>query len=284
MSGRFSRSLELARASFAVVRADKELMLLPVMSVLALLLILGSLLVPVAMLGGFSASAGAAQGDNPAAMVAALVYYVAAWFVALFFNAALVGAAMIRMDGGNPTLRDGLAIAWSRVGRIFGYAVIAATVGLVLRAIEERVGWVGQLVVKLLGVAWTLATFLVVPVLVVRDVGPIDAVKESAVLLRETWGENLIGTVGLGLAFAAAYLVVIAAGGGLILLAVNAGLPVIIIVTLVLTVIALVVLSALQATMQGVYAAALYRHATEPGRPLAGFTPELMAVAFKPKA
>jgi hypothetical protein len=283
MAGRFARSLALAKASWSVVQADKELLWLPVISVLALLLLLGSFVAPAVALGAFG-SATAAGEPNTAFALGGFVFYVLAYFVAIFFNTALVGAALIRMDGGNPTLRDGLAIAWSRVGRIFGYAVIAATVGLVLRAIEERVGWVGQLVVKLLGVAWTLATFLVVPVLVVRDVGPIDAVKESAVLLRETWGENLIGTVGLGLAFAAAYLVVIAAGGGLILLAVNAGLPVIIIVTLVLTVIALVVLSALQATMQGVYAAALYRHATEPGRPLAGFTPELMAVAFKPKA
>jgi Family of unknown function (DUF6159) len=283
MAGRFARSLALVKASWSVVQADKELLWLPVFSVLALLLLLGSFVAPAVALGAFG-PAGAAGEPNTAFALGAFVFYVLAYFVAIFFNTALVGAALIRMDGGNPTLRDGLAIAWSRVGRIFGYAVIAATVGLVLRAIEERVGWIGQLVIKLVGVAWTLATFLVVPVLVVRDVGPIDAVKESAALLRETWGENLIGTVGLGLAFAAAYIVVLAAGGGLVLLAANAGLPVMVILTLVLAVVALVVLSALQATMQGVYAAALYRHATEPGRPLAGFTPDLMAVAFKPKA
>jgi hypothetical protein len=175
MSGRFSRSVELAKASFAVVRADKELMLLPVMSVCALLVLLGSLMVPVAMLGGFSA--GAAQGDSPASLAAALVFYTAVWFVGLYFNAALVGAAMIRMDGGNPTLRDGLRIAWARKGRILGYALIAATVGLLLRAIEERVGWLGALVVKLVGATWAVATFLVVPVLVTRDVGPVEAVS-----------------------------------------------------------------------------------------------------------
>ncbi len=283
MAGRFARSLALARASWSVVQADKELLWLPVFSVLALLLLLGSFVAPAVALGVFGPAAAAGE-PNTAVALGGFVFYVLAYFVAIFFNTALVGAALIRMDGGNPTLRDGLAIAWSRVGRIFGYALIAATVGLVLRAIEERIGWVGQIVIRLVGVAWTLATFLVVPVLVVRDVGPIDAVKESAALLRETWGENLIGTVGLGLAFAAAYLVVLAAGGGLILLAVNAGLPVISIVTLVLAVIALVVLSALQATMQGVYAAALYRHATEPGRSIAGFSPELMAASFKPKA
>lgn len=173
------------------------------------MLLLGSFVVPALALGVFGPAATPGE-PRTALALSGFVFYVLAYFVAIFFNAALVGAALFRMDGGNPTLRDGLAIAWSRAGRIFGYALIAATVGLLLQAIEERVGWVGQLVVKLIGVAWTLATFLVVPVLVV--------------------------------------------------------------------------LSALQATKQGVYAAALYRHATEPGRPIAGFTPELMAVAFKPKA
>jgi hypothetical protein len=282
MAGRFARSLALARASWSVIRADKELLWLPVLSVMALMLLVGSFVAPAVALGAFDAAA--ASGDPPAGFaLVAFVFYVLAYFVAIFFNTALVGAAMIRMDGGNPTLRDGLALARSRVGRIFGYAIIAATVGLLLRALEARVGWVGRFVVRLIGVAWSLATFLVVPVLVTRDVGPIDAVKASAALLRGTWGENLIGTVGLGLAFAAAYLVVLLSGGGLILIAIKAGLPFMTIVVLLLAIVALVVLSALQATMQGVYAAALYRHATEPGRPFAGFTPELMAVAFKPK-
>jgi Family of unknown function (DUF6159) len=282
MAGRFARSLALARASWSVVKADKELLWLPVLSVTALMLLVGSFVAPAVALGAFDAAADAGEPSTGFALVA-FVFYVLAYFVAIFFNTALVGAAMIRMDGGNPTLRDGLAIAWSRVGRIFGYAVIAATIGLLLQALEQRVGWVGRFVIKLVGVAWTLATFLVVPVLVTRDVGPIDAVKESAALLRQTWGENLIGTVGLGLAFVVAYLVVLLAGGGLLLLATNAGLQVMAIVTVLLTIVALAVLSALQATMQGVYSAALYRHATEPGRPLAGFTPELMAVAFQPK-
>jgi hypothetical protein len=282
MAGKFSRSLALAQASWSVVRADKELLLLPFMSVLALLLLIGSFVVPAAALGAFSpASAGGEPG--PALMLGTLVFYVLGYFIAIFFNTALVGAAMARMDGGNPTLGDGLAIAWSRAGRILGYAVIAATVGLLLRAVEERVGWVGQLVVKVIGVAWTVATFLVVPVLVTRDVGPIDAVKESASLLRETWGENLIGTTGLAIVFGGAYIAVLLAGGAGVFVGVRGGLPVLAIASVVLGVVALVVLSALQATMQGVYSAALYRYATNPAQPIQGFNPDLMQLAFQPK-
>lgn len=281
MADRFSRSLALARASWAVVRADKELLWLPVLSVLALLLLLGSFVLPAAALGQLGSAAPADPGPGVAA--GAFVFYVVAYFVAIFFNTALVGAAMIRMDGGNPTLRDGLAIAWARVGRIFGYALIAATVGLLLRALEERVGWVGQIIVKLIGVGWTLATFLVVPVLVTRDLGPVAAVKESASLLRTTWGENLIGTVGLGLAFGVAYFAVFMVGGGLVVLAAQSGLAVLAAGVVVLGIVTIVVLSALQATMQGVYAAALYRFATEPENPRNAFAPEIMQAAFHAK-
>ena len=280
MSGRFSRSLELAKASFAVVRADKELILLPVMSVFALIVIVLSLAVPVAVLGGFSTEA--AQSE-PLAMLGALIFYVVTYFVALFFNAALVGAAMIRMDGGNPTLGDGLRIAWARKGRIFGYALIAATVGLILRAIEERVGWLGSLVVKLIGVAWAVATFLVVPVLVTRDVGPVGAVKESAELLRSTWGENLIGNFGLGLVFMLVYFAWIALGIGAVVVASKTGYVALIAGVVLVGVVGLLAISALQATMQGVYSAALYRHATRPEAPVPGFPPELMANAFRVK-
>jgi hypothetical protein len=280
MAGRFSRSLELARASWSVVRADKELMWLPVMSVLSLLLIIGSLAVPVALLGGFSPAAAGGSGS----WLGVLVFYVATYFVGLFFNTALVGAAMIRLDGGNPTVRDGLRIAWSRVGRIFGYACIAATVGLLLRMLEERVGWIGQLVVKLLGVGWALSTFMVLPILVTRDVGPVEAVKESAGLLRKTWGENLIGSVGLSLVFMVAYFALLLLCGLGVFLGMQAGSAILLAVVILGGIVALLVMAALQATMQGVYSAALYRYATNSGAQTPGFGPELMQQAFKVKA
>ena len=73
------------------------------------MLLVGSFVAPAVALGAFDAAA--ATGDPPAGFaLVAFVFYVLAYFVAIFFNTALVGAAMIRMDGGNPTLRDGLAI------------------------------------------------------------------------------------------------------------------------------------------------------------------------------
>jgi len=245
-------------------------------------LILGSLAVPFAALGGFQPDA--ASGDpGTGSMLGAFLFYVVAYFITLFFNTALVGAAMMRMDGQDPRLSDGLSIAWQRAGRIFGYACIAATVGLLLRSLEARVGWIGQIVLKLIGVGWTLATFLVVPVIVTRDVGAIEAVKESADLLRRTWGENLIGNVGLGLVFGLAYVSLTIVAVFVLMAAFQSGNAVFIGLVIALGVLAFFTLAALHATMQGVYSAALYRYATERTTPLPGFGPDLLEHAFGPK-
>ena len=213
----------------------------------------------------------------------ALAFYVVAYFITLFFNTALVGAAMIRMDGGNPRLVDGLRIAWERKGRIFGYACIAATVGLLLRSLEERVGWLGRIVVKLIGVGWALATFLVVPLLVTRDLGPVEAVKESADLLKRSWGENLIGNVGLGLVFGLAYFGLAIVFALFMVMAAQSRWPLLITAVILLGVVTFFAVSALHATLQGVYSAALYRYATDHATLLPGFGPELLENAFAAK-
>lgn len=282
MAGRFARSLELAKASWSVVKADKELLLLPVMSVAALVVIVGSLAVPVAVLGGFTSGAPPAE-PGTGVMLGALLFYILSYFITLFFNTALVGAAMMRMDGHDPRLSDGLRIAWQRAGRIFGYACIAATVGLLLRALEERVGWLGQIMIKLIGVGWALATFLVVPVIVTRDVGPIEAVKDSASLLRRTWGENLIGHVGLGLVFGVVYLALVIVAVSVVIAASQTGSTALVVLVIALGLLTFFTLAALQATMQGVYSAALYRYATNHATPLPAFGPDLLEHAFGPK-
>jgi hypothetical protein len=282
MAGRFSRSMTLVHAAWAVVRADKELLWLPVCSAAALLLLVASFVVPAASVGAFD---NFTPGEpTPAFLLGVFLFYVLAWFVGLFFTAALVGAATVRLDGGDPTLRMALGIAWSRAGRIFGYALVAASVGALLRLIEERVGWIGRIVARLIGVGWALATFLVVPILVTRDLGPLESVRESASLLRRTWGENLIGQVGLGFAFGLAYLLLFAVAGVAALVAVEAGLGWLAGAVGLLALAAGAVLAAVQSTMQAIYATALYRYATQPDRPVDGFDAGQLQLAFQPKS
>src|SRR5690606_31841053 len=213
MFEKFSRSWEMVKASAEVLRSDRELMLFPVLSGLATLLVMATFALPVLALKLF------ANGWSVGGVLLGFVFYFCTYSVIIFFNCALVGAAMIRLDGGDPTLSDGLQAARSRLGAIFGYAAIAATVGVLLQALKGRDNnFIVRLVGSGLGMAWTLATFLVVPVLVSRDIGPIDALKQSITLLKRTWGENAVGQVGIGAAFGLLSFVAMLLSLGLILL------------------------------------------------------------------
>ena len=283
MFERLSRSWSLTKASASVLRQDKELLLFPLISMGALVLVVASFAAPVFGLGILDGiSGGGDKAISAGLYVVGFLFYFSQYFVIFFFNAALVGAAMIRLDGGNPTLGDGLRIATSKIGAIAGYALIAATVGMILRAIQERVGFIGKIIVGLLGVGWTVATYLVVPVLVARDVGPIDAVKESTALLRKTWGENVIGQVGIGAAFGFIFMAVIGCGFVLVAASFMTHSIVLIVLALIATVIAVAITGLVQSALTGIYAAALYRFATT-GEGTKGFDANAMKLAFAPK-
>lgn len=280
MFAKFARSWSLVKASAGVLRQDKELLAFPAISVAASLLVMASFILPLFGLLDFKALQ---QGEREPVWLYAWVFlfYLAQYFVIFYFNTALVGAAMIRLRGGDPTLHDGLRIAWSKAGKILGYALIAATVGMVLRAIEERAGTIGKWVAGLFGAVWTVATFLTVPVLVSRDVGPIDAVKESALLLKKTWGENLIGQGGVGVVFALLQFAVIALTVLGILLVVSTKSVALIVAVAALGVFAVMALALIQAALSGIYAAALYRHAM--GEETLGMDRALLDAAFAVK-
>jgi len=282
MFERLSRSWQLVKASSAVLKQDKELLLFPLISSISTLLVLACFAVPVIGLGALDGLTGRGDGViSTAAYLIAFLFYLSQYFVIFFFNAALVGAAMIRLDGGNPTVGDGLRIASSKAGSILGYAFIAATVGMILRAIQERVGFIGKIIVGILGAGWTLATYMVVPVLVTRDVGPVDAVKESAMLLKKTWGENIAGQAGLGLAFGLIQFGIII--GGILLVvaaAMTQNMP-LTILTAALVVVAVLVTALIHAALAGIYSAALYRYASG-GEDTAGFNTAVLRQAFLP--
>lgn len=281
MFERFSRSWNLVKASASVLKQDKELLVFPLLSSAALVVVTLAFIVPVIGLGTLDAIKSEAQMEV-AGYVIAFFFYFSQYFVIFFFNSALVGAAMIRLEGGDPTVRDGLRIAGSKFGVILAYAAIAATVGMVLRIIQERVGFIGKIIVALIGVGWNLATYLVVPVLVHEQVGPIQAIKESASLFKKTWGESVIGQAGLGLAFSLIFFAVVLVGAGLIGLAAMTKSIGLVITMVVVTVLAVAITALVQAALAGIYAAALYRYATT-GEGSVGFEAQTMKLAFAPK-
>ena len=199
--GRFGRSWQLIKLCWGVLGQDKELIVFPIVSGIAVVIVTASFIVPGIFTGYWESFVGN-DGTIPVSMwVLVVLFYLVEYLVIIFFNAALVSAAMIRLKGGDPTLGDGLRGAWSHIGAILGWAAISATVGLVLQALRERGGFAGAIVAALGGMAWNIITFLVIPVLVVEGVNPIEGIKRSASLLKKTWGEQIIGNAGIGLIF-----------------------------------------------------------------------------------
>ncbi len=203
MSNAFSRSWEITKATFSVIKHDKELLLFPVLSMIFSLLFIVVLLLPTSVFL-------AIKGEGASALVGIdflflfLLYLILA-FVATFFNVCVVYTAKIRFEGGNATFGESIKFAFSKIRLIFYWSLISATVGLILRALEnsaERFGQVGQILVKVLtgalGLIWSIITIFVIPVMVYEDIGPFDAIKKSALVIKKTWGESLIRHFGLG--------------------------------------------------------------------------------------
>lgn len=257
MRNTLENSWSLVKASAQVLNEDRALLLFPLLSAIASIGLAVSVFVPTFVLGDPEALFGEATG---LAVVLGFLFYLAQYFIVFYFNAALVGAALIHLDGGRPTLQDGLRIASDHAAPILGYAAISATVGLFLNSAGRRGGIFARLGSGFLGMSWNIATFLAVPVLVTRDVGPIQAIKESAALLRRSWGEQISGTVGMGLAFGVMGVLLAVASVGLFALGTVAG-P-LSLGAAIAGLIAMWVLFALVTTaIQGIYRAAVYRYA-----------------------
>lgn len=283
MAGRFARSWSLMKASAEVLRSDKSLLMFPLASSICCLLVAASFLIPI-IAAMVSAGHVVEHGQRMSAggYVLLFLFYLAQYFVIIFFNTALAGTALARLRGEPASFGEGMAIARSRIVNIFGYALIAATVGLVLRALQERLGLIGRLVAGFLGLAWTVATFLVVPVLASQDVGPTEAISRSVELLKRTWGENIIGNAGIGVVFGLLMFIAIVLAACLIGGAFATQSITAIIAAIVIVAVGLTVLGLIQASLQGIYAAALYRYAEE-GEVGYGFDQAMLEQAFKPK-
>lgn len=268
--GSISRGFRLAKASWDVVKQDRELIVLPILSFLCSLAVMA-----VFILGALGIGL-PAQGESasPGLYVLGFVMYVALSFVTIFFNAAVIGTAMKRLKGESATLKDGLALAKAHLGAIFVWALITATVGMVIRTLQERSGLLGRIVFGLIGFAWTVLTYFVVPVLLFEEVGVGDAIKRSGSIFRQRWGEQFIGNATIGLAIFLISIPVLLVGG---LLA--AALPV---VGIPLLVIAVGAVMAVGAACSGVFNAALYRYATT-GESSGAFSIDDMNASFRPR-
>ena len=199
--GRISNTIDLAKVSWSVLKKDRELLWIPVLSFLTSVVVLAALLVPtIALLDtGNNSGSGEESSADPAIALIGIIAMLALSVISVFFNGALVAGAYERLSGGDPTVSSSMRRAMNRIGGLVPWALLAGTVGMILRGLRDRAGWLGKLLLSGVGLAWEVASFLVVPAIVIDDQGPIEGLKTSGGLLRQTWGENIAARVGFGL-------------------------------------------------------------------------------------
>ncbi len=274
--GKLSHTWALMGASWRVLKEDKEILIFPLLSGICCLLVLASFAIPIISSGSWQLPEENATTEQQVTYYGTLfLFYFCNYFVIVFFNSAVIACAAIRMGGGDPTVGDGFRAAFSRLPLIFGWSLVSATVGLILRIIEDRSKTVGKIVAGLLGMAWTVVSFLVVPILVIEKKGPISALKESTILLKKTWGEQLIGNFSFGLIFFLLNIPAII----LIALGIFSGNVAILITCIILGVVYLIIVALIQSALQAIFQAAIYLYARE-GEAPAGFEPDLLAYSM----
>ncbi len=258
---RMQRSWALAKSSWAVLKSERGLLWLPVLSFIGSLIVVGIFALAVwATLGKDTGLDGTDQySANVVTYVLTFCTYVGVALVQTFFLAALCAGANERLQGRDTTLGMALGVAQSRLHRILPWALVSATVSLIIEAIEERFGFLGRIIGTLIGAAWNVVTFLTVPIIVFEDVGPITALKRSGHLLKQTWGENLMAQIGLGVIGLIAFLPGLAVIG----LGVLSGTALVMVPLIAIAVVYLAIAASVVSALSGIYRTALYRYAVD---------------------
>jgi hypothetical protein len=264
-----SRSWDLISESFSVLRKDKQLVVFPLISGIAALAVAAAYFVPLMRLGIFRQYVDQGVID-PTVYVWVFLWYCTNYFVVIFFNCALAACAQLRFSGEEPTVSMGLALAARKLPAIMMWAIVSATVGTILRVIEDRSEWLGRIVSALLGVAWAVVTYLMIPVLVFEEQGVFGSIQRSGELLKKTWGEQVASSFGFGFPFL--LLSIPGVFFGLIGVMFHP-------LGLALAVLYFLLLGAVMSAVKGVFAVALYRHATG-GEATASFSPVILNGAF----
>lgn len=262
---RLSASIQLIKESWGILKKDKELMLYPFVSAVISIILLLVIFVPVVL-------AGAGAGTI---FVSFIVFYFLAAIVGTFFTAGLIGSANMRLNGKNPRFSDGIKIASKNFPKILGWAILNATVGLILRTIAEGDNIIAKIISYIIAFAWSMLTLFTIPVLLFENKGVFSSVKRSGEIFKKTWGESVVGTFSIGALFVVGFLI----GLGLIFLALLSGIFVLFAVVFVLVFIFWIVLYLITDALNGIYVTALYNYATKKKIPK-GFSKEFIKNAF----
>ncbi len=284
----FSRSWMITKITFAVINKDRELLWFAFLSFLfstlfAVAMIFPSI-IPAIMDNGLTK-----DSIQVFEYVIIFLTYFGLAFIATFFNVCVVYTTKIRFEGGNATFMESIKFAFSRLPLILKWSLLSASVGLLLRILQQlasNLGKIGQIVanilIGILGLAWSIVTIFVVPVLVYEGLGPIDALKKSTQVIKKTWGESLIKALGLGfIQFLTFLLVILFAGIVTYQLAISFGVNGLL-VGISVGALLLLLTGIIFSVASTIFNTALYVYATN-NQVASGFSEEIVKGAFKQK-
>jgi len=271
---RLSNGWQLAKTSLAIIEEEKSLLLFPVLSTLALIMVCATFFGGGYFIFGDELLAAAetaetGSGVSPFAYVLAFLYYFVTYFVIIFFNSALVHCAIQILNGEQTSLSEGLEFATAKLDKILAWTSIAATVGLFLKILQSNEK-IGQIAAAIIGAGWSILTFFVVPVILYEDKDVIGSIKRSGGIMREKWGESLGANFGFGfINFIAIIIIGILA---VVLAQIN------VILAIIVGIGSLLLLGTVMSAAQTVFLAAIYQRVNN--KPTGNFDENILDDAF----
>ena len=275
---RISRGWALTKQSWGVLKSDRSLVIFPMLSAIFALIAVAVIWLPTASMSGVLAGEAINEHDPVYYVAAAATAYVST-FIAVFFNVALAACAVRSLRGEDTTVGERIRAAMQRLGPILGWTLVAATIGLVLRLLQDRIPLAAKIAVWIAGAAWAVATFFVIPVLALERSGPWQSIKRSVAVVNARWGEGATGTVAIS-AVTGLVVVIVMVGGaacGIVLFA--AGLQQLAIAVIAIAVAAVIVVSIVSSALTEIFRVAVYQYAVTGATPGA-FDNALLQNAF----
>jgi len=280
--GRIASGWALTKQSWAVLKNDRSLVIFPILSAVFAMIALVLIWVPTVITAGLLQN-GAVDENNPIIGVGAVVTIYVSTFIAIFFNVALAACAVRSLRGEDTTVGEGVSAAMRRIGPILGWTLVAGTVGLILRVLEERFPIAGRIAVWIAGAGWAVATFFVIPVIALEGAGPFRSLKRSVQIVKAKWGEGATGQVAISAVTGLIVFGVVLVGGGVgyALFAINLAPLAIAAVTIAAA--AVIVVAIISSALNSIFRVAVYQYAAT-GRAPAVFDAGLVQSAFDARA
>jgi hypothetical protein len=277
--GRFKASLIITKESWSLLKKDKEMMMFPILSLIVSVIIIaiaGAVGFFMMLNGNLKNIENLKEGNYGIQLLIAFIFYFVTVFVTIFFETGIITIVKGRLNNQDLTFSDGLKNSFRKSGKIAMWALVAATVGIILKAISERSGLLGKIVIWILGAAWSILTFFIAPILIVEELSIKDSLQKSAAIIKKVWGETVIVNVGVSLFFSLLILI-----GLIVFIAALFTMNVkIIIAAGILWVLWVIILAIISSTLNVIFRVVLYEYANSGVIPQ-GFSPDVIRLAFR---